>query len=340
MTTCFGGHPSDPNNIFSGSTIGGPFQGLTEGLVDETISESLSEYGARLKANSGLGNTGIVSASKSIGFGSGFITSNFSVSTDLFFDSSFNSTPDNLAGDSKRSGIEFSADWAVSEGLNISASLSDIQTEDGSGTDEIRHIGDGGATIDLRTATLQIEDGGGGFISAANQTAGGFTIAHGAVIENATGGSGADRLNGNDAANLLQGGEGFDTMYAGQGNDTLLGQNKADLLYAGGGNDIIFAGFGNDTINAGDGDDFARGDEGDDSIAGGAGDDFLVGSEGNDQLFGSEGFDFLFGGLGDDGIFGGDDDDELRGGEGDDLIIGGLGIDLIVGGFGDDQEIQ
>lgn len=80
------------------------------------------------------------------------------------FDASFNSTPANLAGDSERSGIEFAADWAVSDGLNISASLSDIQTEDGSGTDEIRQPGTTGS-VSLSWAS-QVKDGMTGGVSA------------------------------------------------------------------------------------------------------------------------------------------------------------------------------
>ncbi len=39
------------------------------------------------------------------------------------------------------------------------------------------------AVIDLRAATLRYEEGGGGFVSAVNGIAGGFTIAAGVVIE-------------------------------------------------------------------------------------------------------------------------------------------------------------
>ena len=132
---------------------------------------------------------------------------------------------------------------------------------DTGGIDEIRHNGGAGSVIDLRGATLQEAPGGGGFISAANATAGGFTIANGVVIENATGGSGADRILGNNANNRLLGGDGFDTIYGGLGNDRIIGGDKADRLYGGSGNDqitgssgadILYGEAGNDTLNSGD----------------------------------------------------------------------------------------
>ena len=47
-------------------------------------------------------------------------------------------------------------------------------------------------------------------------------IAYGCVIENATGGSGADILIGNSAANVLTGGAGVDTLIGGKGDDTFV----------------------------------------------------------------------------------------------------------------------
>src|SRR3712207_1354092 len=76
---------------------------------------------------------------------------------------------------------------------------------DAGGTDEIRYDGGRNANIDLRQATLKYETGGGGFVSYAHGIYGGFTIANGATIENATSGSGNDVLRGNAVANRLQG---------------------------------------------------------------------------------------------------------------------------------------
>lgn len=56
------------------------------------------------------------------------------------------------------------------------------------------------------------EAGGGGFVSYMSSIDGGFTIAAGAVIENATGGSGDDVFIGNSGNNTLDGGGGNDTV--------------------------------------------------------------------------------------------------------------------------------
>jgi len=62
-------------------------------------------------------------------------------------------------------------------------------------------------------------------------------IAWGVVIENATGGSGADTLTGNAANNRLVGGAGNDTLDGGLGNDTLEGDAGNDTLIGGSGLD-------------------------------------------------------------------------------------------------------
>ncbi|MFM6267373.1 MAG: beta strand repeat-containing protein, partial [Dolichospermum sp.] len=83
------------------------------------------------------------------------------------------------------------------------------------------------------------------------------------VIENATGGTGNDRLTGNALNNTLNGGSG---------NDQLQGLGGDDTLWGGAGNDILNGGTGND------------------SLWGGLGDDILMGGVGNDQyLFQSDG---------------------------------------------------
>jgi serralysin len=76
------------------------------------------------------------------------------------------------------------------------------------------------------------------------------------VIENATGGTGNDRLTGNALNNTLNGGSG---------NDQLQGLGGNDTLWGGAGNDILNGGIGND------------------SLWGGLGDDILTGGAGNDQ---------------------------------------------------------
>ncbi|MDO6964285.1 M10 family metallopeptidase C-terminal domain-containing protein [Rhizobium alvei] len=76
---------------------------------------------------------------------------------------------------------------------------------------------------------------------------GGFSIAHGAVIENAVGGFGADFLIGNEQDNMLIGVGG---------DDTLLGSSGRDELVGGAGEDWLDGGFGNDALTGGNGGDF------------------------------------------------------------------------------------
>jgi hypothetical protein len=98
---------------------------------------------------------------------------------------------------------------------------------DTAGTDTISYDGPSNVTIDLRPATLEYEVGGGGFASSVEGVAGGYTIANGVTIENATGGSGNDMLTGNALANVLDGGAGTDTaVYAGNQNTYTLTLNK------------------------------------------------------------------------------------------------------------------
>ena len=84
--------------------------------------------------------------------------------------------------------------------------------------------------IDLRAATIDYSPTGGGAISYVAGIIGGYTIAQGVVIENATGGSGDDRLTGNAAANELTGGAGEDVLIGGDGADVLRGGGGADTF--------------------------------------------------------------------------------------------------------------
>lgn len=75
---------------------------------------------------------------------------------------------------------------------------------------------------------------------------GGYSIAHGAVIEQAVGGNGADLLIGNEHANILIGGNGDDTLLGGAGSDSLSGEAGRDWLDGGDGDDLLWGGSGND----------------------------------------------------------------------------------------------
>lgn len=61
-----------------------------------------------------------------------------------------------------------------------------------------------------------------------------------ALIENANGGSGNDRLTGNDAANTLRGKGGNDVLRGGEGNDRLIGGAGFDQLTGGNGRDSFY----------------------------------------------------------------------------------------------------
>ncbi len=67
-----------------------------------------------------------------------------------------------------------------------------------------------------------------GIFSDVGGFTGNFSIAFGAVIENATGGSGNDTITGNDVDNVLRGNDGADLFFGGLGNDTIFGDEGTD----------------------------------------------------------------------------------------------------------------
>ena len=104
---------------------------------------------------------------------------------------------------------------------------------DAGGQDTIIQAGSAAAVIDLRPASLDYAAGGGGFPSYVTGIHGGFTIARGAIIENARGGAGGDTITGNDAANTLEGGGGDDVLAGGLGDDTVDGGAGTDTAVIG-----------------------------------------------------------------------------------------------------------
>ena len=206
---------------------------------------------------------------------------------------------------------------------------------DTGGTDAITYQGTSDVLIDLRAATLQYEDGGGGFVSWVDGIIGGYTIAAGAVIENAVGGDGNDSLRGNEVANTLDGGLGVDTLNAGDGDDHLIG---------GAGGDVFFGGEGVDTadyaasaegviISLLDADPATGGDAEGDRLSG---IEILIGSEENDLLEGNADANTLTGAAGRDFLLGDAGEDLLYGGDGFDVVEGGAGADTLFGGGGED----
>lgn len=110
---------------------------------------------------------------------------------------------------------------------------------DTGGVDEIIMNGTKACTIDLRAATGQLEEGGGGFVSFVKGVKGGLTIAVDVTIENATGGKSTDTFIGNNSNNIFTGNGNKDT-YTGNGGsdqfvfltlkDTSTTATRADLI--------------------------------------------------------------------------------------------------------------
>lgn len=151
-------------------------------------------------------------------------------------------------------------------------------------TNPLLSIWDGGGTdtLDLSGyAMAQTVNLAAGQFSDVGGYVGNVSIAIGAVIENAIGGSGNDMITGNDAANSLSGGGG---------NDVLLGRTGNDIAYGGSGNDTLRGNKGDDTLYGGDGEDLVSGGAGNDRLYGGAGNDTLLGKTGNDVFVFADGF--------------------------------------------------
>lgn len=117
---------------------------------------------------------------------------------------------------------------------------------DTGGVDEIVYNGSGSAYIELRAATLEYDDGGGGYISAPLDIAGGYTVAAGVIVENASGGDQTDSIVGNEYANTVTGNGGNDFIIGFQGDDVLDGGDGDDWIWSGMGADTMIGGAGAD----------------------------------------------------------------------------------------------
>jgi Ca2+-binding RTX toxin-like protein len=233
---------------------------------------------------------------------------------------------------------------------------------DTGGIDTISYAGDADARIDLREATLQYEEGGGGFLSYADGLYGGFTIANGVDIENITAGGGNDLLIGNALANVISAGAGDDLIIGGAGGDTLNGGAGNDTVsyaesdggitvslangFTRGGHaqgdsitgfeNIIATAF-NDTIIGDGGANVIEGGAGNDKLIANSGNDTINAGDGNDSAFGGSGSDTLNGGSGNDWLYGQGENDTLNGGDGNDNFFGGTGRNISNGGNGNDR---
>jgi len=173
------------------------------------------------------------------------------------------------------------------------------------------------ATIDLREEAFSSAGGGTYNIS----------IARGAVIETAIGGSGNDTVTGNAANNTLNGGAGFDTLNGNDGNDLLVG---------GAGGDVLNGGAGTDTASYESSSDYVFVDLQSGTVFGGdASSDTisavenLIGTTFNDTLGGDANANTLSGLAGNDTLVGRGGNDTIDTGSGDDIVDGGDGSDTI-----------
>jgi serralysin len=201
---------------------------------------------------------------------------------------------------------------------NTSSSKLVFAVWDAGGSDTLDFSGfSNSQTIDLRE----------GFFSNVGGLTGNVAVAVGAVIENAKGGSGADKITGNAAANTILSGPGGDTIDGGAGQDYLRGEDGADLVVGGAEFDDLHGNAGADTVHGGDGGDW---------VVGGRDNDVLYGEDGGDVVYGNLGDDVMDGGVGADVVRGGQGDDILRGGDADDWLSGDRGADTVAGGLGAD----
>ncbi len=210
---------------------------------------------------------------------------------------------------------------------------------DTDGVDTFEYTGTADVFISLVAASLDYSATGGGMVSYAEGTRGGFTIANGVVIENAKGGSGNDILFANGAANVLNGGPGgFDTVSyeyslggvelsligGGWGGDSVgdtyisiervIGSAFADLFHGSASAETIFGGTGTDsaiyagspsgvTINLATGVNTGGNAQGDDLFS----IENVVGSGHDDDITAGMGANEIWGGGGNDKISGGED---------------------------------
>lgn len=218
--------------------------------------------------------------------------------------------------------------------------------------------------IDLRQASF----------SNVGGLVGNVSIALGAVIENAIGGSGNDMIRGNSGNNVLRGNGGNDQIDGGLGIDTVVfsGNRSQYTITWNGQIGTVVGPDGTDTITNVEWLQFAdqtiaaaptgglvvsgditneniNGTTFGDAIAGLGGDDVINGLAGNDILDGGFGNDVLNGGDGDDILIGGFGNDTLNGGNGHDIadystaiggIVANLGTGVVTGAAGNDTLIS
>ena len=200
--------------------------------------------------------------------------------------------------------------------------------------------------IDLRQGSFSNIGGDGLPWTTGVSAIGNVSIAVGAVIENAIGGSGADTIQGNSSNNVLTGGLGNDIIDGGLGTDTAVfrGLSTAYTITWNGQTATVVGADGRDTVtnvelfrfddvtiaSLATGGLSVSGDYVANTMTGTAFADLMSGGGGNDILSGLAGADILRGGTGNDTLSGGDGADLLTGGAGNDVLDGGAGFDAAI----------
>ncbi|MGB0966616.1 MAG: pre-peptidase C-terminal domain-containing protein [Halocynthiibacter sp.] len=224
---------------------------------------------------------------------------------------------------------------------------------DTGGTDLIRVDGSENSVIDLRAATLLMAEGGGGYVSFTQDIMGGFTIADGVLIENATGGNGNDTITGNSGNNTLRGQSGNDTISGGAGDDRVYTGSGTDIVHLGDGDDYVKVGGGLEAFHGGAGNDYISYYDSSNGVninlktnvvsGSWAGNDTISGFEsasgsktGHDKIYGTSGANKIKTYGGNDKVYAGKGTDEVHLGDGDDYVKVGGGLEVFHGGDGYD----
>ncbi|MGB3207051.1 MAG: Calx-beta domain-containing protein [Crinalium sp.] len=121
-----------------------------------------------------------------------------------------------------------------------------------SGTDTITETTTGGTdTIDFSGTTVATNVNLGVSTSQTVNNLLKVILSANNVIENATGGTGNDRLTGNTLNNTLDGSSGNDQLQGLAGNDYLVGGAGIDTLTGGSGDDLLWGGLNDDILTGG-----------------------------------------------------------------------------------------
>ena len=271
-------HPGDYN-----AGTGSPTYDNSAIYYEDSRQYSLMSYWA--ESNTGGNNAGLYAAAPlldDISAVQRLYGANMSAFTgDTVFGFNSNTGRDYLTASSPSSALIFAA-W------------------DAGGTDTFDFSGySQGGVIDLRQ----------GFFSSVGGRVGNVTIAMGAVIENAIGGSGTETITGNAADNTLRGGGGNDVLIGGAGADTMYGGLGDDAFEVAQAGDVVIEnpGEGTDTVYSYLNDYtlpanverlelagaafIGRGNALDNTIVGTAGTNILIGGAGADTMIGGAGND-------------------------------------------------